>query len=261
MTRLIVGTRDQVRDALDSLTLSPSLSLPRQHTAEARSTRYAQAARLPSGEWCAKIKPEHEALLSPTHAALVIDASSLPVVQRSDAAYRATLPPSAQSIPAAELPPECEIVSSTRWMRPVVVRATLVDLPQDMPIDEVTVEHLWDTSEADPVGTRYLRADGQREFVVQQIANSTDHVFVLWFGGDSADPNETAYAQGMIAAATAAGVVLESVECTYDAGAWLVGEMAEGSTIASRWPSTWRVRQPGDGALPTGARCIREVVL
>lgn len=260
MTRLIVGTRDQVRDALDSLTLSPSLSLPRQHTAEARSTRYAQAARLPSGEWCAKIKPDHEALLSPTHAALVIDASSLPVVQRSDAAYRATLPPSAQSIPAAELPPECEIVSSTRWMRPVVVRAVIVDLPQDMPVGE-GVEHLWDTSEADPVGTRYLRADGQREFVVQQIANSTDHVFVLWFGGDSADPNETDYSRAMILAATAAGVVLEHVECSYADGAWLVGEIAEGSTIASRWPSTWRVWQPGDTTVPTGARCIREVVL
>lgn len=258
MNRLIVGTRNQVRDALDALTLA--LSLPRHDGGEARSQRYAQPERLVSGEWCAPIKAAHESLLSPELAALVVDLSSLPVVRRADPVYRATLPLWAQSIAAADLSPAHEIVSSSAWMRPVVVRATLVDLPQDMPVDE-GVEHLWDTSEPDPLGTRYLRADGERLFVVQQIANSTDHVFVLWFGGDAADPNETLYSQAMIGAATAAGVVLESVECTYDRGAWLVGEMAEGSTIASRWPSTWRVFQPGDGATPSGARCIREVAL
>lgn len=259
MTRLVVGTRNQVRSALGEA--SAALNLPRVDGGSARSNRYAEVSRLATGEWCAEIRPEHEALLSPASAALVIDASSLPVVRRADPVYRATLPAWLSGVAAADLPSPHEVVSSTLWMRPVVVRATIVDLPQDMPIDEVTVEHLWDTSEADPVGTRYLRADGEREFVVQQIANSTDHVFVLWFGGDSADPNETAYAQAMVAAATAAGVVLESVECTYADGAWLVGEMAPGSTIASRWPSTWRVRQPGDDVLPTGARCIREVVL
>lgn len=69
--------------------------------------------------------------------------------------------------------------SRVTWGSPVVVRATLVDLPQNMPLDESTVEHLWDTSEPDPLGTRYVRADGARLFVVQQIANETDHVFVL----------------------------------------------------------------------------------
>lgn len=258
MTRLLVGTRNQVRDALDALTLA--LSLPRHDGGEARSQRYAQPERLVSGEWCALVKTQHVALLSPELAALVVDLSSLPVVRRADPVYRATLPAPLQSVAAADLSPLCEIVESSAWMRPVVVRATLVELPQDMPTGE-GVEHLWDTSEPDPLGTRYLRADGERLFVVQQIANSTDHVFVLWFGGDAADPNETLYSQAMIAAATAAGVVLESVECAYDRGAWLVGEMAEGSTIASRWPSTWRVFQPGDGATPTGARCIREVAL
>ncbi len=258
MTRLIVGTRNQVRDALDALTLA--LSLPRHDGGEARSQRYAQPERLVTGEWCALVKTQHVALLSPELAALVVDLSSLPVVRRADPVYRATLPAPLQSVAAADLSPLCEVVESSAWMRPVVVRATVVDLPQDMPVGE-GAEHLWDTSEPDPLGTRYLRADGERLFVVQQIANSTDHVFVLWFGGDAVDPNETLYSQAMILAATAAGVVLESVECTYDRGAWLVGEMAEGSTIASRWPSTWRVFQPGDGATPSGARCIREVAL
>lgn len=257
--RLIVGTRNQVRDALDVLTLA--LSIPRHDGGEARSQRYAQPERLVTGEWCASIKAQHVSLLSPELAALVVLASDLPAIRRADPVFRATLPTWAQSIPAADLSPLCEIVESSAWMRPVVVRATIVDLPQDMPVGESTVEHLWDTSESDPLGTRYMRADGERLFVVQQIANSTDHVFVLWFGGDAADPSETLYSQAMIAAATAAGVVLESVECTYDRGAWLVGEIAEGSTIASRWPSTWRVFQPGDGATPTGPRCIREVAL
>ena len=259
MTRLIIGTRNQVRDALDALTLA--LNLPRHDGGAARSQRYAQPERLVTGEWCATVKAAHVSLLSPELAALVVLASDLPVVRRADPVYRATLPTWAQSIAAADLSPLCEVVESSAWMRPVVVRATLVDLPQDLPLDESTVEHLWDTSEPDPLGTRYVRADGERLFVVQQIANSTDHVFVLWFGGDAADPNETLYSQAMIAAATALGVVLESVECTYVDGAWIVGEMAEGSTIASRWPSTWRVFQPGDGATPTGARCIREVAL
>ncbi len=258
MTLIVVGTRNQVREALDALSLA--LNLPRHDGGVARSQRYASADRLASGEWCAEIRPEHVALLPAPLAALVVDLATLPVVLRADPVYRATLPLSMQSIAAEDLPPGCELVSSTRWMRPVVVRATIVDLPQDMPFGE-GVEHLWDTSEPDPLGTRYVRADGEREFVVQQIANSTDHVFVLWFGGDSADPNETDYSRAMIAAAVAAGVVLESVECVYDSGAWLVGEMAEGSTIASRWPASWRVWQPGDSTNPSGARCIREVAL
>lgn len=258
MTKLVVGTRNQVREALDEVSLA--LNLPRHDGGAARSQRYASADRLASGEWCAEIRDEHVALLSAPLAALVVDIATLPVVLRADPEYRATLPLDLQSLAAADLPPQCELVSSTRWMRPVVVRAVVVDLPQDMPVGE-GVEHLWDTSEPDPLGTRYVRADGERLFVVQQIANSTDHVFVLWFGGDSADPNETDYSRAMILAATAAGVVLEHVECVYDSGAWLVGEMEPGSTIASRWPSTWRVWQPGDTTVPTGARCIREVVL
>jgi len=259
VTLLIVGTRNQVREALDEASLA--LNLPRHDGGAARSQRYASADRLASGEWCAEIRPEHVALLSAPLAALVVDAATLPVVRRADPAFRATLPAWASSIADADLHPLFELVPSSAWMRPVVVRATIVDLPQDMPIDESTVEHLWDTSEPDPLGTRYVRADGEREFVVQQIANSTDHVFVLWFGGDSADPNETDYSRAMIAAAVAAGVVLESVECVYDSGAWLVGEMEVGSTIASRWPASWRVWQPGDVANPSGARCIREVAL
>lgn len=243
----VIGTKSQVRAAIGELTLARAVpregsTLGGSAVVGARTARYSVAVPLADGRWCCSVRDDDAALLSPALAALV---QPISIVRVGDTP---TLDGSA-------------LVSSTLWMRPVVVRATLVDLPQDMPIDEVTVEHLWDTSEADPVGTRYLRADGEREFVVQQIANSTDHVFVLWFGGDSADPNETAYAQAMIAAATAAGVVLESVECTYADGAWLVGEMAPGSTIASRWPSTWRVWQPGDTTVPTGARCIREVVL
>jgi hypothetical protein len=253
--RFIVGTRNQVRDALDALTLA--YAIPNDVDPRVRTTRYSEPARLVGGEWCAIVKDEHVAALSSELAALVV--ADLPVVRRADPAYRATIAADVL-LPAAEMSTLHELVRTSAWMRPVVVRATLVDLPQDMPTGE-GVEHLWDTSEPDPLGTRYLRADGERLFVVQQIANSTDHVFVLWFGGDAADPNETLYSQAMIAAATSLGVVLESVECVYDRGAWLVGEMAEGSTIASRWPSTWRVFQPGDGATPSGARCIREVAL
>lgn len=243
-----IGTRNQVRAIVSALTIARAV--PREgalassgaQVSGARTARYSDPLALADGRWCCVVRDDDAALLSPELAALVI---AIEIARGAGDAI---------TLDGAE------IVSSTRWMRPVVVRATLVDLPQDMPVGE-GVEHLWDTSEPDPLGTRYLRADGERLFVVQQIANSTDHVFVLWFGGDAADPNETFYSQAMIAAATAAGVVLESVECTYDRGAWLVGEMAEGSTIASRWPSTWRVFQPGDGATPTGARCIREVAL
>ncbi len=235
----IIGTRDEIREALDAL--DAAYSLPREPQsvtggappfAGVRTSRYSVAERLSDGRWSAPLDAAAVAVLSPALAALV----------------------------AADLPEGVSVVSSSAWMRPVVVRAVVVDLPQDMPVGE-GIEHLWDTSEPDPLGTRYVRADGERLFVVQQIANSTDHVFVLWFGGDSADPNETDYSRAMILAATAAGVVLESVECVYDSGAWLVGEMAEGSTIASRWPASWRVWQPGDVANPSGARCIREVAL
>jgi hypothetical protein len=243
----LIGTRNQVRDAIDVLTFA--LAIPREGATlggarvdGARTARYSDALRLADGRWCCSVRADDVALLPVELAPLV-----LPIDMERGAGDVSTLDGSA-------------LVPSSAWMRPVIVRATIVDLPQDMPFGE-GVEHLWDTSEPDPLGTRYVRADGEREFVVQQIANSTDHVFVLWFGGDSADPNETDYSRAMIAAAVAAGVVLESVECVYDSGAWLVGEMEAGSTIASRWPASWRVWQPGDTSNPSGARCIREVAL
>lgn len=244
-----IGTKSQVRAAIGELTIARAI--PRDgalassgaRVAGALTARYSVAVALSDGRWCCVARDDDAALLSAPLASLV------------------QLIEPTRDVDGSPLVDGASIVSSTRWMRPWIVRAEIVELPQDIPIDESTVEHLWDTSEPDSVGTRYVRADGEREFVLQQIANETDHVFVLWFGGDAADPNETLYSQAMIAAATALGVVLESVECTYGDGAWIVGEIAEGSTIASRWPSTWRVFQPGDGATPTGARCIREVAL
>jgi hypothetical protein len=230
----VVGTRDQVRAAATELLTA--LAIPREGQRSngdavdgARTTRYCEPRRLVNGQYAAQVKSAHRSHLSPPLDALVVS-----------------------SLPASE------IVSSD-WWRPVVMRATQEALPEYVPVGEVT-EHLWDTTSADPAGTRYARNDGLREFVVQIVDSSPgDSVVVLWFYGDRLDPNEVAYAQSLLYAAVGLGLATEVVECSYDNGAWIVGGLSP--SIAARWPSTWRVFRPGDGATPTGARCVREVVL
>lgn len=237
-----IGTRAQIRAIISALSSGYPLDGTRGGAVVegARTTRYTYAQSLADGRWFCVVRAADVPSLSVPQQALV---QSIATTTDGTHAYL----------------DGSQILASSSWWRPVVMRATQEDLPADVPVGEV-VEHLWDTTEADPAGTRYVRGDGLREFVVQIVDSSPgDSVVVLWFYGDQSDPGEVAYAQGLLYAAVGLGLATEVVECSYDNGAWIVGALS--SEVAARWPSSWRVRRPGDGATPTGERCVREVIL
>jgi len=123
-------------------------------------------------------------------------------------------------------------------MLPVVLLANTLHLPQAIEVAPGVSDLLWDTSYSTSYGTRYVRADGTREFVVQPVAAlGAQHVAILWSAGSDSDAGEAAYIAAMLAVAVAAGLIKEHWSCTRSGGLWLPDSLR--ADVAAVWPAEW----------------------
>lgn len=144
--------------------------------------------------------------------------------------------PERDRLPATGLSP----VSSTVRMLPVVLLANELMLPPAIEKAPGEVHVLWDIAiDLGDLGTRYVRFDGQREFVVQPVAPLAPQlVAILWSAGRDDDPGEALYVEQMLGAAVAGGLIEAHWSCTRSGGLWLPDSLR--ADVLAAWPAEWR---------------------
>lgn len=144
--------------------------------------------------------------------------------------------PERDRLPATGLSP----VSSTARMLPVVLLANELMLPSAIEKAPGEVHVLWDVAlDLGDLGTRYVREDGTREFVVQPVvALAPQLVAILWSAGSDDDPGEALYVEQMLAAAVAGGLIEAHWSCTRSGVLWLPDSLR--ADVLAAWPAEWR---------------------
>lgn len=173
-----------------------------------------------------------------TERTVTLDAADL--VHVADAALRARVEgarrPEGDRLPATLLGP---VRDGIERMLPVILLANLLALPPAIEKAPGEIHVLWDFAyDLGEIGTRYARIDGQREFVVQPVAElGPQFVAILWSAGRDDDPGEAAYIAEMLAVAVAGGLVAQHWPCTRVDGLWMPSGMS--AEVLAVWPAEW----------------------
>lgn len=144
--------------------------------------------------------------------------------------------PEGDRLPATVLGP---IRDGIERMLPAILLANALMLPPAIEKAPGEIHVLWNLSyDLGAIGTRYAREDGQREFVVQPVAElGPQHVAILWSAGRDDDPGEAAYIAEMLAVAVAGGLVAEHWSCSRVDGLWMPQGLS--AEVLAAWPAEW----------------------
>lgn len=169
---------------------------------------------------------------------VTIDAAD--IVHVADAALRARVEsarrPEGDRLPATVLGP---IRDGIERMLPAILLANALMLPPAIEKAPGETHVLWDFAiDLGAIGTRYARTDGQREFVVQPVAElGAQFVAILWSAGRDDDPEEAGYIAEMLAVAVAGGLVAEHWPCSRVDGLWMPQGLS--AEVLAAWPAEW----------------------
>lgn len=212
--------------------INTALGFPRDHTE-------SEVLRIGGGRHAPVVRTTSAVAVETTGGTSDVTVADAYLSHVSDTDLRArfeTSPrPEGDRLPATSVGP---VRAGIERMLPVVLLANTPNLPQTIEVSPGVTELLWDTSYSTSYGTRYVRNDGTREFVVQPVATlGAQHVTILWSAGSDSDAGEAAYIAAMLAVAVAAGLIEEHWSCTRPASLWLPDSLRV--DVAAAWPAEW----------------------
>lgn len=212
--------------------INAALGYPRDHTE-------SEVLRIGGGRHAAIVRTTSAVAVETTGGSSDVTVADAYLSHVSDTDLRARFEgaprPEGDRLPASSVGP---VRNGIERMLPVVLLANTLHLPQAIEVAPGVSDLLWDTSYSTSYGTRYVRADGTREFVAQPVVTlGAQYVTILWSAGSDSDAGEAAYIAAMLAVAVAAGLIEEHWSCTRSGGLWLPDSLR--ADVSAVWPAEW----------------------
>lgn len=212
--------------------INTALGYPRDHTE-------SEVLRLGGGIHVPTIRTTSAVAVVTTGGTSDVMVADAHVARVADATLRARFEgsprPEGDRVPASTVGP---IRNGIERMLPVILLANTPHLPATLEVAPGEVQTLWDSTYATSYGQRYVRSDGQREFVVQIVATlGAQYVTILWSAGSDSDAGEAAYIAQMLAVGVAGGLVAQHWPCTRVDGLWMPQGLS--AEVLAAWPAEW----------------------